>query len=297
MAEKNSPNVLYARRYNTNKNNGKLYVHPKEYRGHIPKELRSMRLSPGDVVFLEEGGPALITIKVECIDLKDAGEYIPPIHSISKEHTNYVKQYKIVMPEDREKEDAPQMPDDKGASQNVTAPQNKHKPVIQTAMKKRETMQKGETINIPAEVIKKAKIDISDKLLFEVDESNRVIITKAPDSEERGAVKAKLVKPVGKVEDRSLFQKANKKGNQTKGVIPKNTEKRDTSQEAQEFKDRLRAKLAERKISQSELAQRVGMTGPSISQYVTGKRFPTMETLRKIAAILEVTPQWLAGNE
>lgn len=35
-------------------------------------------------------------------------------------------------------------------------------------------------IRVPAEILKKAQVDIDDKLFFEVDESNRIILTKAP---------------------------------------------------------------------------------------------------------------------
>lgn len=35
-------------------------------------------------------------------------------------------------------------------------------------------------IRVPAEVLKQAKVDINDKLFFEVDEKNRIILTKAP---------------------------------------------------------------------------------------------------------------------
>lgn len=35
-------------------------------------------------------------------------------------------------------------------------------------------------IRMPAEILKKAQVDIDDKLFFEVDENNRIILTKAP---------------------------------------------------------------------------------------------------------------------
>ena len=35
-------------------------------------------------------------------------------------------------------------------------------------------------IRVPVEVLRKAQIDLNDKLFFEVDENKRVILTKAP---------------------------------------------------------------------------------------------------------------------
>lgn len=35
-------------------------------------------------------------------------------------------------------------------------------------------------IRVPAEVLKAAKIDVNDRLFFEVDENDRVILTKVP---------------------------------------------------------------------------------------------------------------------
>ena len=35
-------------------------------------------------------------------------------------------------------------------------------------------------IRIPVEILKKAQIDLNDKLYFEVDEDKRIILTKAP---------------------------------------------------------------------------------------------------------------------
>jgi len=35
-------------------------------------------------------------------------------------------------------------------------------------------------IRIPVEVLRKAQIDLNDKLFFEVDENKRIILTKAP---------------------------------------------------------------------------------------------------------------------
>lgn len=39
-------------------------------------------------------------------------------------------------------------------------------------------------IRVPAEVLKKAHVDLNDKLFFEVDEKHRIILTKAPTPKE-----------------------------------------------------------------------------------------------------------------
>ena len=69
-------------------------------------------------------------------------------------------------------------------------------------------------IRLPAEVLKKAQVDINDRLFFEVDENNRIILTKAPTPKEGtleylfkdydgGSFETELVdlgKPMGKEE-------------------------------------------------------------------------------------------------
>lgn len=314
----NRPNVVYVRRYNSNKNTEKVYVHPKEFKGRIPEELRSMCPSRGDVVLLEEGGGFLfIVTKVERIALEEAGEHIPSVLRISKEHTDRIKNYKIVMPENRAKEDMPQMQKTtggKGAAQKVNPKATtQHKPEKKDT-KKRDAQQKDEDkveeISIPTGVLKKAQIDVKDKLFFEVDENQRIIITKTPVTGKgtrenhnkdynADSAKTKLVdlgEPIGKADFKDSPPKVKQKATQQRPVISEATEKKDTAQEPRVFKDRLRAKLAERKMSQSELARQLGVTGPNISQFVTGKRFPTLVMLKKMAEVLEVTPQWLSGN-
>lgn len=56
------------------------------------------------------------------------------------------------------------------------------------------------------------------------------------------------------------------------------------------FVQRLKKKLAARKMTQAELAQRVGITSRAMSLYMTGARVPRMDTLVRIAEALGVTP-------
>lgn len=39
-------------------------------------------------------------------------------------------------------------------------------------------------IRVPAEILKRAQVDLNDKLFFEVDEKNRIILTKEPSPKE-----------------------------------------------------------------------------------------------------------------
>lgn len=51
------------------------------------------------------------------------------------------------------------------------------------------------------------------------------------------------------------------------------------------------------KMSQKQLADRLGVAPNSISAYESGTRFPTYETLIKISAIFHVTCDYLLGLE
>lgn len=58
---------------------------------------------------------------------------------------------------------------------------------------------------------------------------------------------------------------------------------------AQTIGDRLERLLADRNWSQGELARRTGLTRSAISQLVQGATEPSLATIRKLAAALEVT--------
>lgn len=53
----------------------------------------------------------------------------------------------------------------------------------------------------------------------------------------------------------------------------------------------------EKNISQKELAQRLGVTPPMLSQYETGRRKPRVSTLLKIAEALGCDPKTLVGED
>lgn len=61
------------------------------------------------------------------------------------------------------------------------------------------------------------------------------------------------------------------------------------------FSERLCKTLKETKMSQTELAKRVGMSQSVINNYCTGKREPTLEVLVKICNVLDESADYLLG--
>lgn len=63
------------------------------------------------------------------------------------------------------------------------------------------------------------------------------------------------------------------------------------------FADRLRFARKAKGLGQTELAGKVGVSSGSVGNWEMGPSQPRPETLRKVAAILDVTPAWLLyGN-
>lgn len=61
---------------------------------------------------------------------------------------------------------------------------------------------------------------------------------------------------------------------------------------------RLRETRERRGLTQAKLATLMGVTRPLIAQWETGFRHPSIETLQRLAKILDVSYEWLAfGNE
>ena len=59
---------------------------------------------------------------------------------------------------------------------------------------------------------------------------------------------------------------------------------------------RLGALLAEKEMSQKELAAKTGLTPAAISRYVNGAREPRPITIAAIARALNVAPEVITGN-
>ena len=63
------------------------------------------------------------------------------------------------------------------------------------------------------------------------------------------------------------------------------------------FGDRLRSALRSKRVSQRELAARIGVTEAAVSRYIKGDRFPRADTAAAIADVLSVhTDELLYGT-
>lgn len=59
---------------------------------------------------------------------------------------------------------------------------------------------------------------------------------------------------------------------------------------------RIRQGMAEKKMSQADLARSAGIRPSSLSDYLTGKYSPKHDKIERIAAALQVSPAWLLGS-
>lgn len=64
-----------------------------------------------------------------------------------------------------------------------------------------------------------------------------------------------------------------------------------------DFGVRLRALRQARRITQKELAERLGLTKSVVSAYETGMRYPSYDILVKISKLFHVSTDYLLGNE
>lgn len=62
------------------------------------------------------------------------------------------------------------------------------------------------------------------------------------------------------------------------------------------FPERLRSLMAKEKITQTALADRLGITRASINTYVCGKSEPCLQYLVAIAQYFDVSTDYLLGN-
>lgn len=67
--------------------------------------------------------------------------------------------------------------------------------------------------------------------------------------------------------------------------------------EPTEFSGRLARALADRGVTQAELAQHAGVNPSSVSHWVTGRREPDLDTINAVAGRLRVNAAWLAFGE
>jgi transcriptional regulator with XRE-family HTH domain len=59
------------------------------------------------------------------------------------------------------------------------------------------------------------------------------------------------------------------------------------------FTDRLKQLRKEKGLTQDKLAKKIGVTGRHVGKYETGMSFPSFETLKKLADVLEVPVSFL----
>lgn len=65
----------------------------------------------------------------------------------------------------------------------------------------------------------------------------------------------------------------------------------------EKFGDRLRQLREEKRMSQTELAEKVGFQPSAISHFESGRRSPSFDNLKKLADGLAVTIDYLLGRE
>ena len=63
------------------------------------------------------------------------------------------------------------------------------------------------------------------------------------------------------------------------------------------FSERLKTLRKEKKLTQKELAEQIGISQKSYSHWETVKNEPSLENLIKLADLLEVSIDWLFGRE
>lgn len=68
------------------------------------------------------------------------------------------------------------------------------------------------------------------------------------------------------------------------------------NENADVFKDRLRAAREKRELSQTQIAELAKMPPSSISHFESGARKPSFDNLRRIATALDVTTDYLLGR-
>lgn len=62
------------------------------------------------------------------------------------------------------------------------------------------------------------------------------------------------------------------------------------------FSERLRAAMKQRHVNQVELAGKIGITQPSVSQFIRGETNPSDRTVRDICVALRINEAWLRGG-
>lgn len=64
-----------------------------------------------------------------------------------------------------------------------------------------------------------------------------------------------------------------------------------------QFKESLKEVMDERGIKAIDVSKMTGISSGAVSMYLSGKRQPKMETVRKFANALDISELWLLGYD
>lgn len=63
------------------------------------------------------------------------------------------------------------------------------------------------------------------------------------------------------------------------------------------FQDRIKQLRLKNKLTQQEVADKLGVTRPAYTAYETGKRQPDFDTLAELSALFDVSTDYLLGKD
>ncbi|MDE7380234.1 MAG: helix-turn-helix domain-containing protein, partial [Clostridia bacterium] len=63
----------------------------------------------------------------------------------------------------------------------------------------------------------------------------------------------------------------------------------------EKFTERFNEALKQTNISQTELAQKIGISKQCLSDYKSGKAFPSIRILKQLCIVLEISSDYLLG--
>ena len=61
------------------------------------------------------------------------------------------------------------------------------------------------------------------------------------------------------------------------------------------IQERLVEAIKQSNLSQTELAKRIGVTQPTVSQYLSGRALPALDTFARLCQVLDVPSDYLLG--
>lgn len=61
----------------------------------------------------------------------------------------------------------------------------------------------------------------------------------------------------------------------------------------EQIRERLQEEIRNSKLSQTEIANRLGIKQPTVGQYLSGRAMPALDTFANLCAILDVDPAYI----